>query len=105
MCFVSGGDEYLPCVSFMELDHYEHPTAEKPQEEGERQRPCCALQRGPRNGLLDYDHKVFLLSGQAGRQPLAAPAAAPGERAHSGDLLVRMECSSVHSPPLGRVSR
>ena len=42
---------------------------------------------------------------QAGRQPLAAPEAAPGERAHSGDLLVRMECSSVHSPPLGSVNR
>ncbi|XP_059883306.1 KAT8 regulatory NSL complex subunit 3 isoform X2 [Delphinus delphis] len=67
-----------------------------------RDRDCCALQRGPGNGILDYDHKVFLLSGQSGRQPLAAPAAAPGERAHSGDLLVRMECSSVHSPPLGR---
>lgn len=67
----------------MELDHYEHPTAEKLQEEGERQRLCCALQRGPGNGILDYDHKVFLLSGQAGRQPASSCSCSSPGRAGS----------------------
>lgn len=79
-------------------------TAEKPSEEEERQRLCCAWPQSPENGLLSCGYKVFLLSGHMvvcpARGHPCTPRSSPWESRLSNQDRVIL-CTAL---PLGRVS-